>query len=301
MLRHITVTALTTALAFTTADAVQVAPADPAYVAEVEAWRRAHERSYTDQYVPLAGLFFLKTGSNSVGSAPGSDVQLPDRAPSTVGRIVFEKGVARFEPAPGGRVTSQGRPVSAAMTLRPAEGDQPADELMVGDLAFWVHLSGDRRAIRLRDPQGEIARTFGGFHWFPIDPAFRVVGRFIPDAAPREVQVASLTGDDQTYVTEGLVEFTLEGERFRMRPMTTRPGRFFFIFRDTTSGQGTYEAARFLYSDLRPDGTTVLDFNQAYNPPCAFNPFTTCPLPPRENRLTIAIPVGERDYPGPKR
>jgi uncharacterized protein (DUF1684 family) len=126
-----------------------------------------------------------------------------------------------------------------------------------------------------------------------------VVGRLIRDAAPREVKVASLTGDDQAYTTEGVVEFDLLGERLTLRPMTTRPNRFFFIFRDATSGKETYEAARFLYADLAADGTTVLDFNEAYNPPCAFNPFTTCPLPPRENRLRVAIPAGERNYPNP--
>jgi uncharacterized protein (DUF1684 family) len=96
--------------------------------------------------------------------------------------------------------------------------------------------------------------------------------------------------------TEGVVEFTLAGQKVRLRPMTTRPNRFWFIFRDGTSGKETYETARFLYSDLREDGTTILDFNQAYNPPCAFNPFTTCPIPLPENRLKVRIPVGEKAY-----
>ena len=94
------------------------------------------------------------------------------------------------------------------------------------------------------------------------------------------------------------MEFTLNGQVVRLRPMTTRPGRLYFIFRDGTSGKETYDTARFLYSDLRPDGTTILDFNQAYNPPCAFNPFTTCPLPPQENRLKVRILAGEKAYGG---
>jgi len=293
-------TTFAVAVSIVAADAVQNPQADPAHRTEVETFRAAHERSYTEQYVPLAGLFFLKNGANTVGSAAGSDVLLPDRAPADAGRIIYQGGVVRFEPAAGGRATHQGKAVTGPMLLNPATETSAANEIAIGDLEFWVHLSGERRAIRLRDPQGEVARTFAGFHWFPIDSSYRVIGKFIPDPAPREVAVASLTGDDQTYVTEGLVEFTLKGEMIRMRPMTTRPGRFFFIFRDATSGRGTYEAARFLYTDLRADGTTVMDFNQAYNPPCAFNPFTTCPLPPRENRLTVEIPVGERDYPGPK-
>jgi uncharacterized protein (DUF1684 family) len=159
-----------------------------------------------------------------------------------------------------------------------------------------VHTSGDRTAIRLRDPQSELVRTFAGFRWYPIDPAYRAVGKFIPDTKPREIRLPTLEGDQQVYTTEGVVELTLNGRRIRLRPMTTRPGRLFFIFRDATSGRETYGAARFLYSDLQPDGSVEVDFNEAYNPPCAFNPYTTCPLPIRENRLTIPIRAGELDY-----
>jgi uncharacterized protein len=98
------------------------------------------------------------------------------------------------------------------------------------------------------------------------------------------------------FTTEGVVEFTLDRQTLRLRAMTTRPNRLYFIFRDGTSGKETYETARFLYADLRNDGTTTLDFNEAYNPPCAFNPFTTCPLPPVENRLKVRIPAGEKAY-----
>jgi uncharacterized protein (DUF1684 family) len=269
---------------------------DPAHVAKVEAWRAKHEADYTREYVPLAGLFFLTPGVNRVGSDPSSEIRLPERAPSSVGRIVFENKRVQFEPQPGATVTLKGERLTAPVALRSSEAGGP-DEIVVGDVALWVHMSGDRFAVRLRDPQGEVARSFLGFRWFPVDGRYRVTGRLIRDAAPREVKVASLTGDDQTYTTEGVVEFTLLGERLTLRPMTTRPGRFFFIFRDSTSGKETYEAARFLYADLAADGTTVLDFNEAYNPPCAFNPYTTCPLPPRENRLRVGIPAGERNYP----
>ena len=104
-------------------------------------------------------------------------------------------------------------------------------------------------------------------------------------------------GDVDQYTTEGVVEFTLLGQTLRLRPFTTRPKRFYFVFKDASSGQETYEAARFLYADLLDDGTAVLDFNQAYNPPCAFNPYTTCPIPLRENNLPIKILAGEKDYP----
>jgi uncharacterized protein (DUF1684 family) len=278
---------------------VAAQPAGPEYVRQVEAWRAKHEADYTRDYVPLAGLFFLKAGRNSVGSAPSSDIRLPDRAPALVGHIVYESGNVRFEPNTASRVTTSGKPVTSPMTLRAATATTPADELAIGNIAIWVHMSGARHAIRLRDPESQQARSFKGYRWFPIEPNYRVVARFIKDPAPRELQVPSLTGDDQTYTTEGIVEFTLLGSKIRMRPMTTRPGRLYFIFKDATSGNETYAAARFLYSDLAADGTTVLDFNEAYNPPCAFNPYTTCPLPLPENRLTIPIRAGELDYPYP--
>ncbi|HKT79648.1 MAG TPA: M28 family peptidase [Vicinamibacterales bacterium] len=267
------------------------------HIKETEAFRAKHEADYTRDYVSLAGLYFLHAGSNSVGSASGSDVVLPARAPASVGRIVYENSKTRFEPSPGAPVTLDGKPVTKPIEVR-SDGSDAFDQLAVGDITFWVHESGVRRTIRVRDPEGQVARSFAGFRWFPIDERYRVVGRFIRDAAPRTVKIPLQTGDEETYTTEGVVEFVLNGQTIRMRPMTTRPGRLYFIFRDATSGNETYEAARFLYSDLAADGTTVLDFNQAYNPPCSFNPFTTCPLPPAENRLTVRIPVGERAYAG---
>ena len=114
---------------------------------------------------------------------------------------------------------------------------------------------------------------------FPIDLQYRVVGRFIKDAAPQKIKVLNTFNELDEYNSEGVVEFTMLGQTLRLRPFTTRPKRFYFVFRDASSGEETYEAARFLYADLLDDGTTVLDFNQAYNPPCAFNPYTTCPSP----------------------
>jgi hypothetical protein len=160
-----------------------------------------------------------------------------------------------------------------------------------------VHVSGDRRSIRVRDPNGPLAKGFHGFSWFQIDPQYRVVGRFIKDAQPQRVKVLNTFGDIDEYSTEGVVEFRLLGQTLRLRPFTTRPKRFYIVFKDASSGQETYEAARFLYADLLDDGTAVLDFNQAYNPPCAFNPFTTCPIPLPENRLGVKILAGERAYP----
>jgi uncharacterized protein len=268
---------------------------DAASRKEAEEWRKQHETSYRKEYVPLAGLFALKPGPNTAGSAATNAIVLPKAAPASIGRFIMTGKNVRFEPQPGVTVTMKGQRVTTGTALTSDIADAP-DELAIGDIALWVHLSGDRPTIRMRDPNGETARSFRGFQWFPIEDQYRVTGRFIKDPAPREVKAPNQLGDEDTMKTEGVVEFKMAGQTVRLRPMTTRPKRFWFIFRDGTSGRETYETARFLYSDLRDDGTTVLDFNEAYNPPCAFNPYTTCPIPLPENRLKVRIPAGEKAY-----
>jgi uncharacterized protein (DUF1684 family) len=202
----------------------------------------------------------------------------------------------RFTPAPGVPVRLRDAAVTTPVVVH---GGQPpaSGTLSVGDVQFLVHLTGDRRTIRVRDPNGPQARSFLGFTWFPIDAQYRVVGRFIRDAEPNRLKVPNTIGDEDVYATDGVVEFTLFGQTHRLRPFTTRPKRFYFVFRDASSGHETYETARFFYADLRDDDTVVLDFNQAYNPPCAFNPYTTCPIPLRENRMPVKILAGEKAYP----
>ena len=173
----------------------------------------------------------------------------------------------------------------------------PSDELLSGDVRLVIHKSGDTRSLRVRDPNGPVAKGFLGFQWFPIDSRHRAVGRFVRDAEPKSMQVMNTYGDVDTYKSEGVIEFTLNGDKLTLRPFTTRPKRFYIVFRDASSGSETYEAARFLYADLLDDGTTVLDFNEAYNPPCAFNPYTTCPIPIPENRLKVKVLAGEKAYP----
>jgi len=274
---------------------VAAAP-DALHRQDVEKWRAKHEADYRREYVGLAGLFALKPGVNAIGSAASNDIVLPKSAPAAAGRFVLEGEHVRFEPKAGVTVTLKGKPISAPLELKHDEVKDGPDEIEVNGIGLWVHMSGPRRTIRMRDDQGEVARSFAGFQWFPIDEKYRVTGRLIKDQKPQQVNIPNQLGDDQVFTTEGVVEFTLDGQTVRLRPMTTRPNRLYFIFRDGTSGKETYETARFLYADLRSDGTTVLDFNEAYNPPCAFNPFTTCPLPPLENRLKVRILAGEKNY-----
>jgi len=267
-------------------------------VREVEQWRAKHEADYRRDWVSIAGLHLLKPGANHAGSAATNDIVLPASVPASIGSFVLSGSDVRFEPSAGAPVTLRGQPVASPITLKD-DGGSGADELAIGDVRIVLHLTGDRRSIRVRDPNGPLARGFLGFKWFPIDEQYRVTGRFIPDAAPHKLSVLNTFGDQDQYSTDGVVEFTLFGQTLRLRPFTTRPKRFYFVFRDASSGVETYETARFLYADLKDDGTTVLEFNEAYNPPCAFNPYTTCPVPLPENRLPVKILAGEKAYPQP--
>jgi len=265
---------------------------------EAAAFRAKHEEDYRRDWSTIAGLHFLNPGPNTAGSAPSNDIVLTSSAPPVVGRFVLEGSEVRFEPAgtAGVPVLLREQRVIASRVLADDAVPQP-DMLTVGSIRMVVHVSGDRRSLRVWDPEGELAKRFLGFRWFDIQPEYRVIGRFIADAEPRTVRVLNTFGDVDPFRTEGVVQFPLQGRVLHLRAFTTRPNRLYFVFKDASSGQETYGAARFLYSDLRSDGSTVLDFNQAYNPPCAFNPYTTCPIPLSENALPVKVLAGERSYP----
>jgi hypothetical protein len=166
-------------------------------------------------------------------------------------------------------------------------------------LTLYVHSSGARSAIRLIDKNSRLRGEFTGLRWFPIDPSYRVVGRYVPYDKPRAVQVQNIMGDFDQTTMPGYVTFQLHGQELRLDVEDNAPDPGISItFRDLTSGKETYGAARFLVADAPKDGKVVLDFNEAYNPPCAYNPYTTCPLPIPENRLRTRVGAGEMTYLG---
>src|SRR5687768_1843427 len=186
-------------------------PSREEWLASVNAWRTKHEADYRRDWATIAGLHFLEPGTHSLGSAKANEIVLPPDLPSTVGRIVVADGWVRYEPAPGITPTQNGKPVAGTIVLKEPEKD-PADEVAVADVKFAVHQSGPRLSLRVWDPDGRQAREFAGFDWFPIDPDYRVVARFIPDAKPTTIPVVNTYGDPDLYPSEGVVEFTLNGE-----------------------------------------------------------------------------------------
>ena len=268
------------------------------YAAGIETWRAERETRLTadDGWLTVAGLFFLREGENSFGSDPLHDIVLPS-GPRDAGVFVLGDDRVTLRAAAGSTVGVDGRDVTAA-ALWPYENERPA--LTIGPLTLFVHSSGQRLGIRMLDRNSAILREFAGLDWYPVDADYRVRGRFVPHAEPQEVRIQNILGDVETLTSSGTVRLSIRGEEVEMLPVDA-DGQLWFIFRDLTSGTETYPAARFLYADAPEDGWTVVDFNKAYNPPCAFNPHTTCPLPPRANRLPVRVEAGEREYPRNRR
>jgi uncharacterized protein (DUF1684 family) len=273
-----------------------LAAAGADYPASIEQWRqqRAASLSSEDGWLSVAGLFWLEEGDNVVGSAQGSAVLLPaDAAPPRAGVIRFQGGRAVFTAAPGVEARLNGKPVSSAELRSDAQG-QP-DALEIGRLKLLLIKRGTRYAIRMRDPESVLRRNFRGLKWFPIQEEWRIEARYLPVPGPRKLVLETIVGTTEEMESAGFVEFEREGKTWRLE--AARSGeRLFIVFRDATAGKTTYAAGRFLYADAPRDGRVVLDFNRAINPPCAYTPYTTCPLPPPQNRLPIAIPAGEMAY-----
>jgi uncharacterized protein (DUF1684 family) len=272
-----------------------VAAQDSSYRASVEQWRQAYENDLKSDHgwLTISGLFWLHEGENRFGSDPLGDIVLPEAsAPAEAGTFEFHAGRTIVHVNPGVPATLNGKPVSTA-ELHP---DSPTDRLVLGELALWVHASGARFAIRLRDKNSTLRKNFTGLHWFPIDESYRVTARYAPYDKLKEVPIQNLAGDSLTLPISGYVTFTLHGQEYRLDAGSDEAGGLSLVFRDLTSGKETYGAGRFLDTDAPKNGEVILDFNKAYNPPCAYNPYTTCPIPPPQNRLRTRIPAGEKSY-----
>ena len=168
------------------------------------------------------------------------------------------------------------------------------DVVTMGGLTMFVIQRGGKYGIRLKDNNSSLRKEFKGLHYFPASADYRVVTRLTPDA--KKISVLNILGQVEDTPSPGYVDFELHGQKLRLTPVEEAPNQLFFIFRDATAGKETYGSGRFLDAELGKDGEVVLDFNKAYNPPCAFTPYATCPLPPKENRLAVRIEAGELKY-----
>ena len=261
-------------------------------------WRERRRERLLEPYgyLSLAGLDILEPGDYVLGAGESAEITMP-RGPERWGVLTVDADGARFavDPAAVGRVTIDGARIERAELVA---GDEPT-RIEAAEVRAHLVTPGDRVGLRVRDPQAPPRIGFAGLDYFPIDPALRVVGSWVPHEPGRTVTVANVLGQLIDEPNPGRVEFELDGVRHSLEAIDSDDD-LFYIVADRTSGRETYGLGRFLYSEWPDDaGRVVLDFNRLYNPPCAFNAFTTCPLPPQDNRLDAWLRAGELKYDGP--
>jgi uncharacterized protein (DUF1684 family) len=266
--------------------------------AEIEAWRSQRVANLTRDtgWLTLAGLHPLAEGRQTLGSAPESDIVLPASAPPEVGALLVAEGRAALEINTGVAIASEGEPWTGGPLATDAEEDTTM--LEIGPVNFFVIERGEELLLRVRDRAHPARESFAGIDYFPIDEAWRFDATFEAHDPVRQIPIANIIGMVSDSPNWGAVVFEHEGATYKIDALA-EPGdeELFLIFADETSGHETYGAGRYLYVDA-PDenGRIDLDFNRAYNPPCAFTAFATCPLPPRQNRLALRIEAGEKNY-----
>jgi uncharacterized protein len=279
--------------------AAAVAADDEADV--IRSWRAARvvEVAGESGWLTVTGLYWLKAGANSVGSARDNDVVLPrgTLAPHA-GRFVVAGRSVRFEPAARSGITLAGR-AAEALEAAPAAGRGEV-EFASGSLRFFVIERSNRFALRVRDLASDARRTFQGLDYFPIDASWLLAARFERYEPARRLPIVNVLGDEIEMLAPGAIVFVRDGREWRLDALLEAEGdeHLFVMFADATAGHETYGGGRFLHVPLPTGSVVPVDFNQAYNPPCAFTGFATCPLPPPQNRLDLAVRAGELRYRG---
>ena len=292
---------LVTVLGVATVHAADTQP--DAYTQSVEQWRSSRVQTLTapDGWLSLVGLAWLQPGSNTVGSAADNSVVLTS-GPAHLGVITLTAdGAAQLTLAAGSEALIDGKALHEATLVDDVQAGVGKPTLVsFGTTSFYVIDREGRRGLRLKDPQAPSRTSFLGIDYFPIDPTWRVQADWVPVTAGETLEMGTVIGTTEKYPVPGKVHFTRDGKTFEMLPVIEVPGdaQYFVVFADRTSGKETYGAARFLYLDPPQAGKVTLDFNRAYNPPCAFTAFATCPLAPPENRLDLRVAAGEKKYRG---
>jgi len=271
--------------------------ADPGYARSVEQWRAETEQRLKrdNGWLTLAGRYVIHAGANTFGTGPGNDIVFPaGLGPDRMGTITVDPGHVSVDAAAGLSITQDG----ATFTHKEFKvGEDVRDWVAMGRASFHVIERNGRYVLRLADRESPVRARFGGRVWYPVDQSYRVMARFVPYDPPRKIAIVDVLDEVSEEPAPGYVEFRLHGRTYRLDAIGEDDG-LFFVFRDATAGKTTYGSGRFLYVEPKPRAgdTFALDFNRAYNPPCAFSAYTTCPLPPKQNVLATPIEAGER-YP----
>jgi uncharacterized protein (DUF1684 family) len=275
-----------------------VAAASDAHRAETIEWRdkRVARLTAPEGWLALVGLHWLAPGTQTIGSGPGNDVVLAT-GPAQLGSITLADGAVTLALAEGAAARI-GDSDARSATLVPDKSGAPT-VVRIGEASFSVIQRGERFGLRVRDPQAKTRSGFTGIDYFDIGQAWRFEARFEAHPPGRTIDIVNVLDMLEPMKNPGMVVFEKDGKEYRLEALDdTGDGQLFLIFADRTNGKLTYGPGRFLYAPPPVAGKTVVDFNRAYNPPCAFTPYSTCPLPPPENRLDLVIEAGEKKYAG---
>lgn len=269
-----------------------------AYEREVRDWRaeRLQRLQRPDGFLSLVGLHWVEPGTTFVGSARDNGTRL-SLGPPQVGMLTLARdGSARLRIADGAEVLVDGEPAKGEVALvSDARGTPTVVGFNRGDASFILIERGGRHALRVRDAMARTRTSFPGIEYFDIDPAFRFEARFEPHPDGQTLEIVNMLGQVEPMPNPGKLVFEHEGQSYSLEALDEGGEQLFLVFADRTSGHETYAASRFLYADRPgPGNSTVLDFNKAYNPPCAFTPYSTCPMPPAGNRLDLRVTAGEK-------
>ena len=287
------IAALAIAPLLTTAARVDQAPSpDAAYLQSFDKWKAELVDDLRQNWLSLAGLFWLKPGGNAFGTDAGNAMVLP-KGPAHAGVFELQGTDVTVKFASDAHATVGGKPVTAAKLQPDTSGKPTVVEL--GSLRMNAIVRGQRIGIRLKDIDSEAAKNYRGPVFFPLDLSYRVTATWVPSTAKKTVDVPNVLGDTTPTPVAGTVIFKVNGQEVQLTDLGGNPSKgLSFVFNDLTSRTDTYPGGRFLETDPVVNGTVVIDFNRAYNPPCAVTPYATCPLAPKENRLAVAIPAGEK-------
>lgn len=271
-----------------------------AYKNEIEEWhkQRVERLSRPDGWLSLAGLFWLKNGENTFGSGQENDITFPKSAAEQMGVFILSGRQVTMRVNPGVKIFID----SSLVTETLIKSDQVEDTTIpaYNNLSWYVIERGERIGIRLKDTENPARLNFKGIDRFPVDKKWCVQAKFEIFDSLKTISIPSRAGTMSEETIPGVLHFEIKGKQLSLEPFGDFDSkRFFIVFADVTSGHETYGGGRFLYIDA-PDsnGTTIVEFNKAYNPPCVFTEFATCPLPPSQNRLPIKIEAGEKAYAG---
>lgn len=272
------------------------AKAQSSYEQAVDSWhsKRIESLKAENGWLNLVGLFWLEEGKNTFGSDKQNNLVFPTGSIAAQAGYFERKGsTVKLVVANGVNIAINGKPIKEAIVFHPDSLRTPT--VVAGNLKWTIIKRDNKIGIRLRDVKSPAVAAFKGIERFAVDSTWKIEATLQP-APKASIAITNVLGQTNEQQSPGKLLFTINGKQYSLDALE-EGNELFIIFGDATSGKTTYPAGRFLYA-TKPDanGKTILDFNKAYNPPCAFTDFATCPLPPKQNILPIAITAGEKDF-----